>query len=335
MCLGQGRCNPFGQELVAMRFRVPLVIMGSIFAAGIAAVACYRDDIPGPPRGKPLARVLLTDAPFPFDSVASVNLYVVSVEAATTPDTGSRATWTTVAEPHRTFNLLAVQQGATAFVGEGELPVGQYRAIRMTIDVDSSSVLWGDGTRAQVDWGAGRWTLYAWVQPPFSVGDAGADIVLDFDVGLSFPYDLFGDGHFAFGPWLRAVNSAATGAIAGTVTTDYTGTTTPLRNASITVYAGGVPTSTSGYPIVATGHSAGTATITAMSLGMRDSIAVTVIRGVDTVVSVTVSPATVDAAVGDSLFFTATPHDTSGAPLYGRPIAWFLSDTTIASLYPS
>ena len=103
-----------------MRFRVPLVIMGSIFAAGIAAVACYRDDIPGPPRGKPLARVLLTDAPFPFDSVASVNLYVVSVEAATTPDTGSRATWTTVAEPHRTFNLLAVQQGATAFVGEGE-----------------------------------------------------------------------------------------------------------------------------------------------------------------------------------------------------------------------
>src|SRR5438309_3696084 len=453
MCLGQGRCNPFGQELVAMRFRVPLVIMGSIFAAGIAAVACYRDDIPGPPRGKPLARVLLTDAPFPFDSVASVNLYVVSVEAATTPDTGSRATWTTVAEPHRTFNLLAVQQGATAFVGEGELPVGQYRAIRMTIDVDSSSVLWGDGTRAQVDWGAGRWTLYAWVQPPFSVGDAGADIVLDFDVGLSFPYDLFGDGHFAFGPWLRAVNSAATGAIAGTVTTDYTGTTTPLRNASITVYAGGVPTSTSGYPIVATGHSDGTgqyrvaflpagtygivvtapynpyvasvsvadvqitagatvtesvtlpaagagsayihiagpttvgvggsiwlqaavvdsngnpvqnpsvtwtssdtsvatssgvgavdsvqgrsartATITAMSLGMRDSIAVTVIRGVDTVVSVTVSPPTVDAAVGDSLFFTATPHDTSGAPLYGRPIAWFLSDTTIASLYPS
>lgn len=437
-----------------MRPRSAFVLLASAIVAGSFAAGCYTDDISGLSNGKSVVRVLLTDSPFPFDSVASANVYVDSIEASATTDTTATA-WVTVAAPHQAFNLLAVQQGVTALVGQGQLSVGQYRAVRMTIDVDSSSIVWRNGSRAQVNWPqSGRMTLNAFVQPPFSVGNAGADIVLDFDVGQSFPYNLFGDGHFDFIPWLRAVNGAATGAIAGTVSTSYTGTTLPVKSADITVYAGTPPTSSEASPVVATGHtdstghyrvaflspgtytlgvskvdnpflasvfvpgvqvtagtsttespslaaasganasihisgpstvgvggwitlaaavvdsagnpvanpaviwtssdtmiavtqgfgaadttrgrSAGSAYVTATSVGKRDSILVTVVANgsLDTIASVTVAPATASAAVGDSVGFTATLESASGGPLSGRSIAWFLSDTTIADLYP-
>ena len=55
------------------------------------ATACYKDDSSGPPRGRPMAKILLTDDPFPFDSVQSVNVYVVSIAVSTHPDTGTSA----------------------------------------------------------------------------------------------------------------------------------------------------------------------------------------------------------------------------------------------------
>lgn len=438
-----------------MRHRLPLIVLAVVLAATPLVLACYRDDSSGPLGGKPVVRVLLTDAPFPFDSVAAVNLYVDSIEAAATTDTGT-ADWVTVAAPHRTFNLLDVQQGATTLVGQGQLSVGQYQAVRMTIDVDSSSIAWNNGGTADVDWPhPGRVTLYALVQPAFTVGDVGADIVLDFDVGQSFPYNLFGNAHFAFVPWLRAVNSAETGAIEGVVSTSYTGTTRPEPNAAITVYAGGLAAAPIASPaIVATGHAdadghyrvaflapgtytvsasaydnpfvvtayvggvsvaagstttqplalptagsgtaylhisgpssigvggsitltaavvdssgaavtdpsvvwtssdttvaitrgfgtadstygraPGTATIFASSAGLSDSLTVTVLDSgsVDTVATVAIAPSSADVAVGDSVVLLATPKDAAGNALYGRPVAWFISDTTVAVLYP-
>lgn len=64
--------------------------------AGMALVltlGCYTDDVGGPGGGKPanpLVRVLLTDDPFPFDTLLAVNLYVVDIGASTTtPDVDS------------------------------------------------------------------------------------------------------------------------------------------------------------------------------------------------------------------------------------------------------
>ena len=244
-----------------LRFRATARLAALTMLVGLLAGGCYKDDVTGlPGGGKPLAKILLTDSPFPFDSVASVNVYVLSIEASPSADTSVAQAWTTIVAPHRAFNLLALQQGATAFVGQGELSAGQYRAVRMTIDTDSSSIIWSGGAAAQISWSiSGRLTMYAVVEPAVSVdsgaGASGVDIVLDFDVGRSFPYNSFGNNAFDFIPWLRAVKSAETGTLQGTVTTPTIEGDQPIANADITVYPPDAQYETlAAVNAVATGH---------------------------------------------------------------------------------
>ncbi|OLC07878.1 MAG: hypothetical protein AUH34_00590, partial [Gemmatimonadetes bacterium 13_1_40CM_70_12] len=213
-------------------------------AALLVGAGCYKDDTTSPQYGKPRARVLLTDAPFPYDSVASVNLYVASIAASGDVDTTGGGEWVRVATPDRAFDLLTLQRGATAFLGEAELDARQYRAIRMVIDADKSSIVYNNGSAPPVHWpwpGSGAVTMYALVEEPLDLSTraaaapGGAVIVIDFDVGRSFLYDYFGTREFTVLPWLRAVNSAATGTLAGTVTTDSGGRAQPVKNANITV----------------------------------------------------------------------------------------------------
>lgn len=217
------------------------LLRATIAALVALSAACYHDSTTST-GGKPLTRIRLTDSPFPFDSVKSVNIFVDSIDASEETDTTgiNGQQWTTVAAPHKVFNLLAFQQGTTAFLGESELSAGQYKAIRMVIDANQSSILWNSGLPATVNWqdwgGTGKVTLYALVEAPVAVGTAGAEIVIDFDVGRSFLYNYYGTTGFVLLPWLRAVNAAATGAIEGTVTTNYTGPVLPVKNANITVY---------------------------------------------------------------------------------------------------
>lgn len=218
----------------------------TLLAVGTIGVACYQDDTTGTPNTKPMTNVLLTDAPFPFDTVQSVNVYIISVSVSTEPDTGSSANnmnWVTVAEPHRQIDLLQLQQGDTALLGGEQIPAGQYRAVRVILDTDSSAgIRYKNGAQAQVHWnGAGRQELHAFVEAPFDVPEQGTDIVVDFDVGRSFHYNDFGDGAFNFFPWIRAVNRAATGDIVGTITRDTSGggTAGPVRNATISAWGGG------------------------------------------------------------------------------------------------
>ena len=61
--------------------------------------------------------------------------------------------------------------------------------------------------------------------------------MLDFDVGRSFLFNFNGNYVFDFTPELRAINSAAAGAIAGTVTQGSGGTTSAVPNAQVSVFA--------------------------------------------------------------------------------------------------
>src|SRR2546426_812832 len=121
-------------------------------AALLVGAGCYKDDTTSPQSGKPRARVLLTDAPFPYDSVASVNLYVASIAASGDVDTTGGGQWVRAATPARAFDLLTLQRGATAFLGEAELDARQYRAIRMVIDADRSSIVYNNGAAPPVHW---------------------------------------------------------------------------------------------------------------------------------------------------------------------------------------
>jgi len=203
-------------------------------AASLAAIACSDAATTG---GSGRTRVYLTDSPFPFGSISQVNVYIARIEASASTDTTglNPASWVTIATPERTFNLLDFQGGSAALLGEAELPADQYAAVRVVINTGRSSVVTTGGAQATVHWPiSGDLSLYALVEQPLAVTGAGAQIVLDFDVGRTFLDD--GAGGFYFSPVIRAVNEAATGSITGTVTTtSIEGDTIPFVNAAVTV----------------------------------------------------------------------------------------------------
>ncbi len=219
----------------------------ALLAAAAIAVACYKDDVTTavPNSGKPMAKVLLTDDPFPFDSVQSVQVYVVSIAVSTRPDTGTSADsmhWVTVAAPHRQVDLLTLQQGLTDSLGTGQVTADQYKAVLVTINVDSSAgIRFKNGSQAVVRWnGAGQESYASFVEAPITIPASGAVIVIDFDVGRSFVYNQLGDGAFDFFASIRAVNRAATGSIAGTVMHDTSaGPTGPVADATVSAWGGG------------------------------------------------------------------------------------------------
>jgi hypothetical protein len=216
--------------------------------AGAAGVACYQDDALHPAAISP-TKVFITDGPFPFDTVGSVNIYVTKIEACACLDTlNVTGNWVTIAAPNKSFDLLTLQQGAIALIGQSTIDAGKYAEIRMTIDADRSSIKFVDGSNATVIWpNNGLIVLYAQVEHPLDVSATGAEIVIDFDVGRSFLYNFTGNHDFVMYPTLRAVNIAATGSIAGTVTgPDVEGNPTPIENANVSVYSGsaGLPSGT-------------------------------------------------------------------------------------------
>ena len=219
----------------------------ALLAAVSISAACYKDDTSSSSNNrKPMAKVLLTDAPFPFDSVQSVKVYIVSIGVSTHADTGASAdsmSWVTVAAPHRQIDLLTLQQGLTDSLGIGEVTADQYKAVLVTIDVDSSEgIRFKNGSPAVVRWnGSGRESYGSFVEQPISVPDTGAVIVIDFDVGRSFVYNQLGDGAFDFFASIRAVNRAATGSIAGTVQHDTSGggAAGPVADATVQAWGGG------------------------------------------------------------------------------------------------
>lgn len=329
--------------------------------AGLAlvlALACYTDDTVGPnivPGTRPIVRVNLTDDPFPFDSVGSVNIYVDSIEATTTFDTsGSTQSWVTLAAPHAAVNLLNYQNGALALLGQGNASAGQYVAVRMTMDVDSSSIVMSGGSKATVSWGeTGRITIYALVSPALAINDSVADLVLDFDVGRTFPYDLFGNKEFEFVPWLRAVNRAQTGSIQGTVTTSYYGAWQPVANADVSIYPGGQTTS-----LLATGRTdatghyrvsylpAGAYTIS-VTQPIQPGLATATMGGLNVTIGGTLtqdvslpaaSPGTPGihisgpntVGVHGAITLLASVTDSQGHAVTNPTVSWTVSDTAVA-----
>jgi hypothetical protein len=238
-----------------------------LLAAALAAAvtgACYRDDSPtaAATRG-PTTTVKLTDAPFPFDSIDRVDIYVVSVAASTedTIATPGSMHWVTLAEPRRRYNLLDLQQGDTSVLGRSQVPAGQYQSVRVIIDTDSSSLTHRYGGNVQVTWPRnGQLALYALVEAPLPVANvtqenaAANNIVIDFDVGRSFIY--WGGTGFTFIPVIRAVNEAATGKLTGTVLADPDGdgTNQPVKNAIISVLRGDPRQGAATWSLAATGH---------------------------------------------------------------------------------
>jgi hypothetical protein len=329
--------------------------------------ACETDDVGGPIPPISSTQVLLTDAPFPFDLVERVDVHIVRVAATESADTTSTAfQWIEIAEPNTTFNLLDLQRGTTALVGDGELPAGQYQAIRLVIDTDQSSVAMNDGTEASVRWPvSGELALHALVEEALAVGSEGASIVIDFDVGRSFYYGETTDTlntnayDFVFIPWIRAVNEAATGGVTGTVYgTDIEGNPTPLHNATVSALRGNRTTDPSHWWTVATGatDTDGTFKIgfllegeyivrasppSGVILATAEATGVEVTVGEETDIALTLTnafPSTLaisgptDVNVGEAIQLRAIVVDQAGDTLSGQSASWFVGPQSIITI---
>lgn len=231
--------------LVTYHSRMPLVL-----ALALAAAGCNETS----PNTGGTSRVLLTDDPFPYYRLQRVDIYVVSVAASLSSDTGGVGSaggeFITLATPERRINLLALQNGMTDDLGTVKLPSGAITAVRMVIDTDSSRITLRDGrvltggSTPGINWqfSTARPTLNALIHEQIAVPDTGAVIVIVFDVGTSFilPQEVdpaSTDSGFIFAPEFRAVDANRTGSIAGTVRAQ-TSTGQPVADATLQLYLG-------------------------------------------------------------------------------------------------
>lgn len=178
-------------------------------AAFTIPVACSSDSdgatgLGGSGNGTVITR--LTDAPFSSDSVKSVDIFVLRVDAhgsaadsatadkALTSDSASANGWTTLATPNASFDLLSLQNGITATLGQATVPAGTYSGLRLIIDPSKSSVTLKNGTKLTSSSSpsvtfpsAARSGIKINLSSPVTVTDGGTtSLLVDFDVNNSF-----------------------------------------------------------------------------------------------------------------------------------------------------
>lgn len=148
----------------------------------------------------------LTDAPFPTDSVKSVDVFVVRVDArqadadsagaakGATDDSASTGGWTTIATPNQSVNLLAYQNGAALPLGQASVPAGSYLGFRIVIDPTRSSLslkngmmMNGASTPGVMFPSAARSGFKIVLAQPINViANQTTNVLVDFMVGSSF-----------------------------------------------------------------------------------------------------------------------------------------------------
>ena len=195
----------------------------AVIALGIFGVAACSDSSG---TGSGHLTVRLTDAPFPFSSVARVDVFVVRVDARTADPTDAEASdesdqrgWTTVAAPNALINLLDLRNGTTTNLGATTLATGTYNGFRLIIDPSRSSITLTDGTHPAIQFpSAGHSGIKIKLDEPIELTADGSVMTLDFDIGRSFVMRGNGAANgFNFKPVIRAVAQDITGSVTGSV----------------------------------------------------------------------------------------------------------------------
>ena len=183
------------------------VVAAGVLIASLAIGGCGGSDTAAVQSGVGTLVVQLTDAPFPTDSVKSVDIFVVRVEGRTedvddaaadqhvATETESESDgWKILATPNASIDLLALQNGVVSTVGQTTIPAASYHGFRLIIDPSKSSVTLKGGavltntSSPSVTFpSASRSGIKIVLGAPVVVGaDGKTTMVVDFDVGNSF-----------------------------------------------------------------------------------------------------------------------------------------------------
>jgi hypothetical protein len=148
--------------------------------------------------------VRLTDAGTLIDSVRSIDVFVVRIDARLTAASDSDAAsnldvpatggWITLATPSTTFNLLALQGRVSSALGDVAIRAAAYDGLRIIVDPSKSSVTLNSGRVLTASSspgirfpGASRIGIrIAPSRPIVVVGGETTNLIVDFDVGASF-----------------------------------------------------------------------------------------------------------------------------------------------------
>lgn len=209
----------FSRSLLRSR---PLQLISALAVVAVVG-ACSTKLNTGAERGT--LAVQLTDAPFLVDSVLSVDIFVVRVDArqadadssnsarGATDDSASTGGWATIATPNRHVNLLAFQNGAFLSLGNANVSAGSYLGFRLVIDPSKSSltlrnglVLSGTSTPNVSFPSAARSGIkIALTQPMVVAANDTTTVLIDFDVANSFVLrgNLLAQQGLLFKPVLR------------------------------------------------------------------------------------------------------------------------------------
>ncbi len=164
-CSGRGTTSdPISEKVTVIR----LLKWAAITTCTMLVWACSERSVTGaglaPGQGQLAAT--LTDAPVPFDSVKEVNIFVDRIDARRAHadsadadgdldghhdddhmrDPADSTEWVTIATPNKTFNILDLSNGITAFLGTAVVDSGNFRAFRIVIDPAQSNIVLKDGT---------------------------------------------------------------------------------------------------------------------------------------------------------------------------------------------
>jgi len=215
----------------------------ALLLGGFALAAC--SDSSG--TGTGLLTVRLTDAPFPFANVASVDVYIVRVDAksaATSDDEVADEShldgWTTVATPNALVNLLDLGDHKTMNLGATTLATGNYQSFRLVLNTSKSVITLKDGSTPPISFpSAGHSGIKVILDKPIQLTENGSVMTLDFDIGRSFVMRGNSPANgFNFKPVIHAVAQDITGSVSGSVRANsVTGAVVP--NATVEVLTAG------------------------------------------------------------------------------------------------
>ena len=193
--------------------------------------ACNQEKTSTDTKETTTVRFLLTDAPFPFEWVEEANVTIDRLEIRQATNGEAEESETSPAfmgfnlDEETTFNLLDLQNGVTAELGELELKAGTYDEIRLHV-VDANIKL-TDGTVMDLTIPSGSSSgLKIKIEGELQTTFGGfATVLIDFDVSRSFV--MQGNAHtsagikgFHFKPVIRASVTDNTGWIEGNVVAD-------------------------------------------------------------------------------------------------------------------
>lgn len=224
-------------------------LFGALCALSLLLAGCGNDP------GTGHLRVVLGDAPFPYEMVSSAEITVDRVQVRVSAENEDESGWVALQGGDGIYDLLDLQNGITAPLANAELPVGYVDQIRLVIS--SGKVKLSDGRLFALTVPSGSSSgLKVFVRPRIAViKDTTTEVLLDVDVSESFqsipssPTQVAEISGFHFDPVLRVANLNATGSVsghvfsAGSTALDETDDV-PLANAQVMAYTSGDTTST-------------------------------------------------------------------------------------------